>query len=115
MQQKQNQKKSSFTAIRVKESTLKVLKSKLELANNRDIGRKVKPDELISLALSKVADKEIQLLQKNALTFTDKKKLLRLKYIEVNGPITPDEFEGFTMTPDFHKFYKEHARALEIA
>lgn len=107
--------KSSFTAIRVKEQTKDLVKSKLTIANNREIGKKITPDQMIHFALSRLSDKDIKELQQQALSFTDKKKLLRKKYIEINGSITPDEFEGFTMSPDFQRFFKEHAKALQIA
>ena len=100
---------NGLIAIRVHSETKLRVESLLKKANNKQIGRKVKPDELIRLALDLVTDKQIDTLKENSLTNLDRKKYLFQKYKENHGNVNWDDFEGFQMTPEWPRFLKMHS------
>ena len=101
---KTNAKKCS---VRISVSTLATAKTRLKKANDKDCGRTIKFEDLVSLALGLVTDEHLKLLQEASLSHEDRKELLRQKYIATRGPISKDEFTGFMMTADFQKFVLE--------
>jgi hypothetical protein len=86
--------------------TEKKLDRILELANKKQFGRKVKPDQLLSLALDLVQEQHIVMLQEQTLTNENRMERLRQKHIKLRGPISKDDFLGFTMTAEFQEFLK---------
>ena len=91
-------KESKATAIRIRFETQKRAVQILQAVNKKELGRKVKVDSLIELALSLVNDEHIKVLQQKSFTNEDRKELLRQKYISERGPISRDELVGFMLT-----------------
>lgn len=100
MEQTENQKRnnskkkvaSTTMPIRVKKETAKEIKKRLNQANNKSFGRRVKADDLITKGLSLLEDHHIKEVQENTLSYADK---IDQKYKEIcaqRGKITRDEF-----------------------
>ena len=77
------------------------------MINKKEIGRKVRVDALLDLALNLVTAEHIKMLQDHSLTNEDRKEILRQQYVATRGPISKDEFTGFMMTAAFYEFLKE--------
>jgi len=78
----------------------------LASANKKKIGRKIKFDKVLEIALGLLTEDHLALIQDQSLTSENKKELLRQRYIVEVGPITKDEFTGFMMTDEFVVFRK---------
>jgi hypothetical protein len=87
----------------------------LASANKKKIGRKIKFDQVLEIALGLLTDDHIALIQDRSLTSENKKELLRQKYIVEVGPITKDEFTGFMMTDEFAAFRRGQFQAQKSA
>ena len=109
---KSNQKAKSIRInLEVQKKTEKLLLS----ANKKKAGRKIKVDQLLSLALDLVSDEHIKRLQDQSLSNEDRKEQLRQRYIEMRGPITRDEFTGFMLTKEFSGFLTEQSQTANAA
>jgi hypothetical protein len=108
MSKTKDESETSGTTIRVRKSTKSALLAKLKEINQKQLGRKLKADELLTLALNGLTDEDVKALQEMSLSNEDRKKRMRQKYIEVHGPISEDDFTGFTFSPEFQTFLKEH-------
>ena len=95
---------NKLKSIRVQLETQRKAERLLAVANKKRIGRKVKVDQLLNIALDLVTERHLQSLQEQSLTNEDRKELLRQKYIESRGQISKDEFTGFMMTAAFLEF-----------
>ncbi len=95
-----------FKSIRVNLHNQKKLEKILLAANKKKKGRKVKLDHLLEIALDLIEDHHIKMLQDRSMTNEDRQEELRQKYIATRGPISRDEFIGFTMSPDYFEFLK---------
>ena len=112
---KQNSKaQQSLKSIRISDGTEKKLAKRLLAANKKKFGRKVKSDQILSLALELLTDDHIRLLQDQSLTNEDRKEQLRQSYILEVGLISKDAFTGFMLTDEFQKFLSKQ-KAAQIA
>ena len=109
---KSNQKPKS---IRITSEVQKKVERLLLSANKKKAGRKIKVDQLLSLALELVTDEHIKKLQDQSLSNEDRKEQLRQRYIEMRGPITRDEFTGFMLTKEFSGFLLEQSQTANAA
>lgn len=109
---KSNQKLKS---IRITSEVQKKAERLLLSANKKKAGRKIKIDQLLSLALELVTDEHIKKLQDQSLSNEDRKEQLRQRYIEIRGPITRDEFTGFMLTKEFSGFLLEQSQTANAA
>jgi Rps23 Pro-64 3,4-dihydroxylase Tpa1-like proline 4-hydroxylase len=109
---KLNQKPKS---IRINSEVQKKVERLLLSANKKKAGRKIKVDQLLSLALDLVSDEHIKKLQEQSLSNEDRKEQLRQRYIEIRGPISRDEFTGFMLTKEFSEFLAEQSFAASAA
>jgi len=100
-------KKNNWHSIRIKTETNLAAQRISKKVNNKTLGRKVKIDDIINLALLLLTDYHIKQLRFNALSNEDRKEQLRRVYIKKFGKITKDEFTGFMLKPEFSDFIKE--------
>lgn len=91
-------------SVRVSVECQKKVEKILALANKKKIGRTVKIDQAISIALDLLTDEHIKKLQEQSLTNEDRKELLRQKWTELYGPVSKDAFTGIMMTKEFSEF-----------
>ncbi|MFN8846583.1 MAG: hypothetical protein ACK5W9_07005 [Bdellovibrionales bacterium] len=95
-------------SVRINSEIQKKAERILLLANKKKVGRRVKIDHLLSLAIDLVSEEDIKKLQNQSLTNEDRKEILRQKWVALNGPISKDEFTGFMMTEEYFNFVSEH-------
>jgi len=108
------QQSDKMKSVRVRLETQKKAKRILSAANNKGTGRSVKVDELLSLSLDLVTEEHIKVLQERSLTNANRQELLRRKYSELYGPVTPEEYIGVTLTPAYFDFLKEHGHIVSV-
>lgn len=108
-----NQNKMKST--RLSPETLKKADRVLQMANKKTAGRKIKLDQVLCVALDLVNEEHVKELQTRSLTNADRQEILRKKYSEMYGPVTPEEFIGVTMTPAYFDFLKEHGQIVSVA
>lgn len=114
--QKANVKKSnSQKSIRIGAESERKLARLLSSANKKKFGRKIKSDQLLSLALDLVTEEHLRMLQDASLTNEDRKEQLRQSYIQEVGPISKDAFTGFMLTDEFQKFLTAQRTAQIVA
>lgn len=96
--------RQNWHTIRISNETKMQCSRIAKVANQKKLGRKVKIDEVLKLALSLITDAEIKKLQNSSLSNEDRKEQLRQMYIKKIGAISKDEFIGFIMKPEFLNF-----------
>lgn len=84
-------------------------------ANKKKLGRKIKLDHVLAIALDLLTDEHIRKLQDQSLSNEDRKEQLRQRYIEARGPISRDEFTGFMLTKEFFEFLAVQPAAISAA
>jgi hypothetical protein len=99
--------------IRVKTETKIITTKLLKQANSKKIGRTVKPNDLINLALGLVTKEHIKTLQKQSFSFEDQKEIWRSIHIKKIGQISKDNFTGFMMNSEFLKFTEKFKEDFE--
>ena len=91
-------------SVRISLENQKKAEKILTLANKKKLGRKIKLDHVLAIALDLLTDEHIRKLQDQSLSNEDRKEQLRQRYIEARGPISRDEFTGFMLTKEFFEF-----------
>lgn len=102
-------------SVRISLENQKKAEKILALANKKKLGRKIKIDHVLSIALELVSDEHIKKMQNQSLTNEDRKEQLRQLYIETRGPISRDEFTGFMLTKEFSEFLTEQSTTTNVA
>lgn len=98
---------TTYVSIRIPLALKNSAKKLREESNNqKKKGRKIRLDEIFALGVSLITKDDLKALQDKTLTHKDRLDLLRQKYVEMYGPISEDDFFGFTMTPQFQDFIK---------
>ena len=119
MNQKVNKSKkqngTKWETLRVRPEFKTAAVTKLKEINDKDSGRSLKMDEMLFVALERLTDADVKLLRERSLSNSDRQKILRQKYAELYGPITPEEYIGFTMTLAYSDFLKEHGHIIYVA
>jgi hypothetical protein len=113
-----SKKVSKHRLVRIHVDTLKKAERLLNSANKKEFGRKVRIDQLISMALDHVTDLDLRLLQEKSMTNIDRIEVLRRKYSEQKGDISKDEFAGFMLTAEFLSFaqgYNSEMQSVQIS
>ena len=77
--------------IRLSKSTSKTLRTIVNKCNKKSLGRKVKSEDVVSLALSLITDKEIEQIKTGSYSSQDHFEIKYKKYCENNGSITKDQ------------------------
>ncbi len=83
----------------MKPETRKKLILELTKANKKDFGRRIKPDDLLSVALSLIEAHHIKELQEKSLSNADRLDRDYRSYVQKNGPISKDEYLGLLLSP----------------
>lgn len=102
-------------SVRISPENQKKFEKILILANKKKLGRKIKIDHVLAIALDLVTDEHIRRLQDQSLSNEDRKEQLRQKYIEARGPISRDEFTGFMLTREFSEFLEQQSQIVSAA
>ncbi len=96
-------KMDSYVSLRLKRDTKRRLLMELTKANKKDLGRKIKSDELLNLALSLIETKHILDLREKSLSNTDRLDRQYHDYSKQHGPISKDDFLGRLMRGELSK------------
>ncbi len=94
-------------SIRISMENQKKAERLLALANKKKIGRTVKIDQALGIALDLLTEEHVKKLQDQSLSNEDRKEILRQKWADQYGPISKDAFTGLMMTADFQNFLNE--------
>lgn len=89
-----NAKTNTMLAIRVKKETAKVVQDLLKKLNKKDFGRRVRADELISLAVTLVTPEHHKQLQDATLSEHDRVKREFREHCSKNGNISFEQYIG---------------------
>ena len=85
-------KKDATTTIRVSENTKRHIETLLSKANKKSFGKRVKADAIISQALSKLCDEDIQVVQSKTISGKDRFEALYREHGCRKRGIDRDEF-----------------------
>ena len=102
-------------SVRINLENQKKAEKILAAANKKKLGRKVKLDHVLTIALELLTDEHIRKLQDQSLSNEDRKEQLRQRYIIARGPISRDEFTGFMLTKEFFEFLAEQPGIMSAA
>lgn len=83
--------------IRVKQETKQKINDLLVQINAKEMGRKVRPDDLILAALGLIKTEHIEKLKEKTLTNADKLEQMFKKYKENKLSVTKDEYIGLLL------------------
>lgn len=119
MSQKMNKSKkqnaTKWETLRVSLDFKTAAVARLKEINAKETGRNVKMDEMLSVALAKIAETDVQMLRERSLSPSDRQEILRRKYAELHGPTSDEDYIGFTMTPGYADFLREHSHLVAVA
>lgn len=96
--QKTTELTSQGTPVRIRPKTQILLRKLLVQANQKDLGNKIKRDDLLHLGLSLIQCGHISDLQNRSLNNADRMELLYREYVKNHGPISKDAFLGRVMS-----------------
>ncbi len=94
-------------SIRISLENQKKVEKFLALANKKNIGRTIKIDQALGIALDLLTEEHVKRLQDQSLSNEDRKELLRLKWAKLHGPITKDAFLGLLLSSEFQNFLSQ--------
>lgn len=94
---KKNKIETNHSLIRVSSETRKKLQNQIEKINQKDFGRTVRADELISIALDLVRSEHIERLQQASLSNFERMERDYKAYIAKHGPISKDDYLGMLL------------------
>jgi hypothetical protein len=103
---------SNFDSVRVRPQNKTRFNKLLAGANKKESGGKIVADDLFGIMLDKITTKDLQQLQQQSLRNEDRIELLRRAYIKARGPITKDDFFGFTLSSEFPTFLQQHGAGI---
>ncbi len=83
---------SNTVPIRIHKSTARILRSIVTKLNRKSHGKKVRPDQVISKALSLLTDVHLAEIEKASYDSKDQFEIEFKKYCQKNGNISKDEF-----------------------
>ncbi|MGK5088159.1 hypothetical protein WDW86_11425 [Bdellovibrionota bacterium FG-2] len=91
-------KRPSYASIRVRRETHRQIESHIEKINKKDLGRRIRAEEFLALALSLITPQHLEQLQEASLTNGDRLERDLRAYTAENGPISRDEYLGKRLT-----------------
>jgi hypothetical protein len=91
---KSKSKVSTTAAIRVRVETRKKIIQEVARANKKDFGKRIRPEDVIALAMSLLTPGHVQTLQESSLSNADKLEKEYRNYIGKNGHISKDAYLG---------------------
>jgi hypothetical protein len=90
--------KSNVTVLRVLHDTRKKIMGEVAKANKKELGRKIRSDDILALAISLIEPQHIKKLQEASLSNADRLEREYRAYIVKNGPISKDAYLGKRLT-----------------
>ena len=84
----------ALSPIRVKRTTFEKMTSLLAQVNKKELGRKVRSDDLVGFALALVTEAHVKELQDGSLSNHDRFEAMYKDHVAKKGPISKDAFLG---------------------
>lgn len=106
---------ASYASIRIPLELKKNAKKWRDVANRNKTGRKIKLHEILTIGVDLISEENIKDLQEKSLTHRERLEILRQKYIGQYGPISEDDFIGFTMTAEYQDFLSQQGYLKTVA
>lgn len=103
-------KNDDYTSIRVKGNTKNNVNKFLEKINNTPDCGKITFDAFISYFLKNVTQKDIENLQKGAITWAHEDKRLRLIWEKKKGKVSENKWKEMLHLGQLREFTMEHTR-----
>jgi hypothetical protein len=91
-------KKPTFTALRVRRELKRQIETDLERLNKKDLGRRIRAEDYLWLALSLITPQHFQTLQETSLTHADRLERDFRDYAAEHGTTSRDEYLGKRLT-----------------
>ena len=91
---KSNNKSASYATLRVKKTTRKRVMDEVSKANRKDWGKRVKADELVLLAISRITDSDIAAIQEASMSHADRLERDYREHVAKHGPLSKDDYLG---------------------
>ena len=95
---KANKNQSGTETIRVKKETKKKIQLLLLTVNKKDFGRKIKPDDLLAIAISLISQEHISKLQESSFSNKDRLEMQFKAFQSTNRKVSKDEFIGLLLS-----------------
>jgi hypothetical protein len=83
-----------FTSVRVKHETRDRILQEVERLNQKKLGRKVIPDDIVSVAITLLKSDQYEKIQDATLSHFDRLAKSHQVYIEEHGEISKDDYLG---------------------
>lgn len=93
-------KKALYAAVRVRKELKRQIEIGLQRLNKKDLGRRIRTEDYLGLALTLVTDQHIAELQEASLSNSDRLERDYRAYTAEHGPITRDEYLGRRLSGD---------------
>lgn len=101
--------KSNYHSIRVCNDAYKKLLDFKNLVNKSKKSKgAIKFEPIVKLAIDLLNEDHVKLLQNKSLKSSDRQEIFKHKYFEVYNTNSNEDFIGFTQTPAYMDFIKEH-------
>jgi hypothetical protein len=91
---KQAKKGTSYAALRVRRELKRQIEVDLERINKKDLGRRVRAEDYLALALKLVTPQHLEELRETSLTNADRLERDFRAYVAEHGSIPRDEYLG---------------------
>lgn len=91
---KPGNKSASYATLRVKRTTRKRVMEEVAKANRKDWGKRVKADELVLLAISRITDSDITTIQEASMSHADRLERDYREHVAKHGPLSKDDYLG---------------------
>ena len=105
---KPGSKKPSYAALRVRRETKRQIETDLERVNKKDLGRRVRAEDYLALALSLFTPQHLEQLQETSLTHSDRLEREFRAYVAANGPMSRDEYLGKRLAGEINGMSEAH-------
>lgn len=87
-------KRPTYASLRIRRETKRLIESALERVNKKDLGRRIRAEEYLALALNLVTPQHLAQLQETSLSNRDRLERDYRVYVSRNSPISQDEYLG---------------------
>ena len=105
-----NKKNYNFTSIRVKDGTKEAVNKFLAKVNKTEDCGKVTSDLLINFFLEKVTKEDVDMLQKQALTWSHEERYLRKLWEKKRSRVSDDQWKKMLFLGELQDFISSHSR-----
>ena len=112
---KQSKKQITMKPTRIYLKTFEKVDAFIKNANKNKVGKgKINLALVFDLLAEELSEKHVKMLQSRTLKNSDRQEIIQQKYFEVFNTNSKEEFIGFTLTPEYPEFVKEHQHLVTL-